>query len=189
MSNDSIADDALANEKLRTEIAKLRMEAERLGRSGWREPALILSICGLVVSLLGNVVQWRASDSTAKNAEAQLRLTREKWEEEREKLRAEVAALQQKAKLSAKDRVSIEEELTSIEIQHKSLNAQIDEARLRLLSLTAKLAIDRGAKNRSHAVKAGEENIALQQAEVERLQGKIAATNVRRSELEKRLSY
>jgi chromosome segregation ATPase len=188
MTNDSIADDALANERLRAEIAKLRMEAERLGRSGWREPALTLSICGLVVSLLGNVVQWRASDSAAKNAEAQLRLTQEKWGEEREKLRAEVAALQQKAKLSSEDRASIEEQLASTAAQQQSLDAQIDEARQRLLWLTAELAIARGAGNRPHAVKAGEENIALQKAEVERLQGLIAASNVRRSELENRLS-
>jgi chromosome segregation ATPase len=185
-TNDPRVDQPLADQKLLAEIEKLRTENKKLQESAWRSPAVLIAAGGLVLSLFGNIAQYRyASNATAASAR-QIELAESRWGEERQKLRAELEVLQARAKNVAEERSGVQEELEKVNKDIVVWDSALTKDNIDLMLLKAKLS-QYEASNRPEMAAATRKNIVLQQDMIRLKTEEKNAAVARRSELEKRL--
>jgi hypothetical protein len=127
----------LADQKLAEEVAKLRIENRRLAQSPWLSPTAIVATGGLLLSIMGNVAQYRASQEASIGAARQADLAEQKWSEERLKLRAEVEALQSRNKSTSAAQVAREAQIAKINLAIDEIAKDLERVNVSLLNSKA----------------------------------------------------
>lgn len=168
------------------EVERLKLEIEQMKRSAWRSPATIIALGGLLISLSANLHQFVASGRAEERARLELQLAQDRWEEEREKLRAEVKALQENQESRQIDRDTIRAELQQINediavydatIFKNNLDRTLRESRMQGYEEEGKKYM---AEAERKSIKLIDDTIAWAKQEKAQLEA-------RRAELEKRL--
>jgi hypothetical protein len=174
----------LAEQKLAEEVAKLRLENRRLHQSPWTSPTVLIAAAGLVLSVVGNVIQFRASTATADSSARAMDLAESKWKDERLKLRAEVDALQAKNKTAAVAQSSLGKQLEKINAAIDALDNDIERVNVNLAN--SRNERDRG-KLWKDKEKVQDEEMAIERnlTEFKTLSGQKEAAIARRTALER----
>lgn len=177
----------LQEEKLAQEIERLKLDNSQLKKPAWRNPTFVLAVGGLLLSALGNSVQFIAASRAEAKAAAELGLAERRWTTERQKLDAEIADLVESAKISKEQRVAILADLQEVNRDIKVWENAIFKDRARLLLEEAQLdqyVLDQ----RPEMAEAQRKNIKLTKDGIDLRNGELQPRILRRSELERFLS-
>lgn len=175
---------SLADQKIVEEIEKLRLEKAKLRESAWRTPATLVAIGGLILSLLGNFIQFRAGKISAATADRQQQLSEAKWAEERVKLQADIEFLQTKAQNAIADRSAVQQELNRVNKNIDVWDSALLKDNLDLMRMQSELSTYE-ISNRTAMAEATRKNIELQKNMIKMKTEEKNAEMARRSELEK----
>lgn len=194
MSDHTTTSSTLETEKTLAEIVRLRRETEPLSKSKWRDPTLIVTMLGLVVSIFGNVLQYRsaaASEATAREqsatARGQFDLAQAKWVTERQQLRAQIDRLQQTNHLTDVDRKRIEAELTQVKRDVQMYDDTIFEQEMFRTRFQGALELAK-SQDRPGAAEAATKSIALTTQRIGEYTADRERAEKRRAELEAQLN-
>ncbi|WP_342316797.1 hypothetical protein [Lysobacter sp. FW306-1B-D06B] len=152
--------------------------------SDWKSPTTIIAIAGLLVSLLGNAIQFTTARSNARYAEQQLDQEREQWSVEQRRLEAEIAQLE-----DATIREGVTDDHRTSELDRAVADLQVWEAALikskaELLRLEGELQRYQ-ATNEPEMAKATQKNIELQKLLISTQEAEAERARARRAELER----
>jgi chromosome segregation ATPase len=87
---------------------------EKTGDPAWRNPTVLIAAGGLLLSLFGNIVQYRSAQTSAATFHDQLLLAQSKSAAEIEKLRAELELMRTTAVRATEERAAIQAELEEV---------------------------------------------------------------------------
>lgn len=116
-------------------------------RSEWSNPKAAVAVGGLLLSLIGNCVQYRSSEASSRRAQSELELQREQWGVERKLLQQELEASKQelderrqKAESEASARKALSAKIDKIEFEITVWDDALLESRSELKFMMADLA-------------------------------------------------
>lgn len=168
----------LVEQKLAAEIEKLRIENAQIKRPNWRSPTFLVTLLGLAASLIANINQYQNSTKQLEYLNDELRLEREKWDTEREKLKAEIETLNTSKIVNTQKREEVQNELEEVkaEINTWEESKFNDEVQLKL----EKLKVDQYP-----TIEEYKKIVESREASIKDTNERLSNLHARRTELEK----
>lgn len=155
--------------------------------SGWKSPATFIAIAGLVLSLVGNAIQFATAQSEAKLAEQRLSHEKDRWTIEKRKLEAEIEKLRSDTGYSNTRRGDLQKELNQVKTDTAVWESALSQSRLELLQLEGQLGVHE-ATQEDEMAEATRRSIALQKTAISIREGELEASKARRVEIEAQLN-
>jgi chromosome segregation ATPase len=160
---------------------------EKTGDPAWRNPTVLIAAGGLLLSLFGNIVQYRSAQTSAATSHDQLLLAQSKSAAELEKLRAEIVILQNTAHRAREECAAIQTDLEEVNRNISIWDNALTTDNGNLLLMKTELSRFE-SESRPVRAAAARKNIRAQQDMIKQKSDEKSAELAQRAELERRLA-